>query len=66
MNMVTQAFVTSPYFGEFPTGGIGVMDQAYEAYAKRMGFDPSSSFTDPRDEATQADPRMARSYTSCC
>jgi hypothetical protein len=58
-NMVTQAFVTSPYFGEFPTGGIGVMDQAYEAYAKRMGFDPSSSFTDPRDEATQADPKMA-------
>ena len=58
-NMVTQAFVTSPYFGEFPTGGIGVMDQAYEAYAKRMGFDPSSSFTDPRDEATQADPKEA-------
>tara|TARA_B100001093_G_scaffold256958_1_gene245735 strand:+ start:65 stop:1669 length:1605 start_codon:yes stop_codon:yes gene_type:complete len=40
----TAAFTYSPYFGMASSGHIGDVDQAYKAYAKRMGFNPNANF----------------------
>ena len=55
--MTDMAIGNSPYFGAgMSMGESRARDKAYEAYLERV---KSQSAQDPRDEATQADPRMA-------
>ena len=49
-----QAYTKSPYFGMYSNTSIGILDKAYEEYAKRRNFDPRSNFADPRDDPATA------------
>tara|TARA_R110002020_G_scaffold292336_2_gene507746 strand:- start:4559 stop:6271 length:1713 start_codon:yes stop_codon:yes gene_type:complete len=52
----TAAFTYSPYFGTAGSGTIGDVDQAYRAYAKRIGFNPDADYSAPLKYEQVAEP----------
>ena len=62
---VTMAFKYSPYFGMAKDGGISYTDDAYRAYAKRMGFNPDADFVAKTTGSTNTgNTNMAQNFCS--